>query len=553
MRLNTWLTILLAASLLPSARAETALWQLASERAGVSLPVLVEQGDAPVRGVLISLETGNGQKLLRPRRGVPGYGEPDSPVARNRASLVAMGVVVLTPGLPSDLPKGFPVDWRLGADHRADLLDVVREAHTRFPGVPVVVHGYQTGASSALNLAEARAEGVDGYVITAGALQLHRSDVLERIRSRGLVIQPVSHNCMLLANVEAREVAAAAHWQYLPVGDSAADAAETCLPGSRAGLAAHDEAFATALARWITAGAVPATLGQEAPAVAYQERVFMIPGARWGLFGRERIELSVLTPSGEGPFPLVIYNHGDIPPQSANITRQARYRDMYVADVFLSLGFAVVMPARPGVGRSEGRYEQYQGAGGIYLGPATGLLQKGRDQLAEGLAALDFLRTLPEVDATRVVMAGQSAGGFAVSCLGGEVPPAPWLKAVVNFSGGRTDGIRDHLNAGMVSAFAYLGRTSRVPSLWIFAEHDSRYSVETIRASYAAFTGAGGVASLHLYPPIKGDGHFIYHQPQIWREDLRQFLAVQGLTAVPPFPAPPVPAEHAEEASQENG
>jgi len=133
------------------------------------------------------------------------------------------------------------------------------------------------------------------------------------------------------------------------------------------------------------------------------------------------------------------------------------------------------------------------------------------------------------------------------------LPAAPWLKAVINFSGGRTDGIRNHLNAGMVSAFAYLGRTSRVPSLWIFAEHDSRYSVETIRASYAAFTDAGGVASLHLYPPIKGDGHFIYHQPRIWREDLRQFLAGLGLTAAPLFPVAPAPAEHAEETSQENG
>ncbi len=87
MRLNPWLISLLVAFLLPSARAETALWQLASERVGVSLPVLEEQGDTPVRGVLITLETGNGQKLLRPWRGVPGYGEPDSPMARNRASL----------------------------------------------------------------------------------------------------------------------------------------------------------------------------------------------------------------------------------------------------------------------------------------------------------------------------------------------------------------------------------------------------------------------------------------------------------------------------------
>lgn len=83
----------------------------------------------------------------------------------------------------------------------------------------------------------------------------------------------------------------------------------------------------------------------------------------------------------------------------------------------------------------------------------------------------------------------------------------------MNFSGERIDTadgkVASGLNEGMVSAFGYLGKTSCIPSLWIFAENDSRYSAETIRASRKAFTETGGVAELKLLPAIKGkDGHF---------------------------------------------
>lgn len=94
---------------------------------------------------------------------------------------------------------------------------------------------------------------------------------------------------------------------------------------------------------------------------------------------------------------------------------------MCIANEFLAMGFAVAMPAHPGVGRSEGTYQRYMSNTGVFVGSATGLLQKGRNQLDESMAALDFLKTLPIVDTSRVVMMGLSAGGFAVSCLGFDI------------------------------------------------------------------------------------------------------------------------------------
>ncbi|WP_157288256.1 alpha/beta hydrolase family protein [Uliginosibacterium gangwonense] len=519
-----------------SAWANTDLWQLETQRGDARLPVLVESvPDVPVHGLLLSLDTGSGKDVVKSGKNTPSYGQPTTLITRNRASLAAQGIVVLTPGTPSDQPGGMDFNWRHGLEHRADLETLIKAAHNRYPGVPLVVHGYFSGATSALNLAESRTGGVDGYVLTSGVLTRLRDDSLDKINTRGLIVQPISHNCNEIPTPEAREVAAAAHWQYLSISDSQSDAKPTCNTSSRAGLRGQDKAFVEMLLAWISGAAAPAALGKQPATLVYDEQVYMIPSASVGVFGRHKIELSVFTPPGKGPFPVLLYNHGDILPNSSYITAHQRYRDMPIVNEFIAMGIAVAMPARPGVGRSDGVYQRYSGVNGVYIGAPTGLLQKGRDQLAEGLAALEFLHTIPTLDTSRVIMAGQSAGGFAVSCLGLDNPSPDWLKAVINFSGGRTDVPEgqhaDHYNEGMVNIFGYLGKTSRIPALWIFAEHDSRYTAETIRAAHKAFTEAGGIAELHLYPQLKDtDGHFVYHAPELWREDARRFLARLGLT-----------------------
>jgi hypothetical protein len=91
----------------------------------------------------------------------------------------------------------------------------------------------------------------------------------------------------------------------------------------------------------------------------------------------------------------------------------------------------------------------------------------------------------------------------------------------------------------MVSGFEELGRTTRIPTLWVFAENDSKYSAETIRASHAAYVKAGGVARLSLSAPTAAsDGHLIFQRPELWRDALKEFLGETGAlkkeTAVKP-------------------
>lgn len=77
----------------------------------------------------------------------------------------------------------------------------------------------------------------------------------------------------------------------------------------------------------------------------------------------------------------------------------------------------------------------------------------------------------------------------------------------------------------MVRGFGEFGASTRIPMLWVFSENDSRYSVNTIRASYQAFTAAGGNATLLLNPPLNIDGHLIHTRPELWRAALRDYLA----------------------------
>jgi dienelactone hydrolase len=152
---------------------------------------------------------------------------------------------------------------------------------------------------------------------------------------------------------------------------------------------------------------------------------------------------------------------------------------------------------------------------------------KARVHAQDIVPAIDHLRSLPAIDARRIVLAGHSAGGFSAAYIAGTNPPG--VIAAVDFSGGRTDATQT-TTAGpwsrtMIRGFEEIGRTSRVPTLFLFAENDPLYAAETIRGAYAAFVQAGGKGRLLLTPPVPGDGHLLLREPGRWRDTLDAFLA----------------------------
>jgi carboxymethylenebutenolidase len=116
-------------------------------------------------------------------------------------------------------------------------------------------------------------------------------------------------------------------------------------------------------------------------------------------------------PSGPGPFPTVVWNHGSEKNPGAGPQFDA------VAEVFVPAGYLVFAPVRRGHGFSQGTYivdelarsRQAQGAAAAER-LMVGLMET--EQLDDQLAGLSYVKRLEYVDTTRLVVAGCSYGGI---------------------------------------------------------------------------------------------------------------------------------------------
>lgn len=94
-------------------------------------------------------------------------------------------------------------------------------------------------------------------------------------------------------------------------------------------------------------------------------------------------------------------------------------------------------------------------------------------------------------DASGMIAVGVSAGGFATVALTSD-PPAG-LAAAISFAGSRGSRADNDVcdQDALVREFAALGRTSRIPMLWIYARNDKFFWPDLAHRMHAAFAGAG--------------------------------------------------------------
>lgn len=473
----------------------------------------------PVRHVVL-YPSPNGRPFLQATSGNIALGLM-GPWVRASETLNARGIAVVFADVPSDA-GGQEIGQRAPADVRRDLQAVVGHLQNAFPGTPLHLGLFGSTAVPVLNSA-ARLEGVTRIAVASGAFLNARTRDWRSLKTPVMLIHAPSATCGATPFVEAQWVARSNGFTLVEAGYDKPAARFECGRGSQHVLTHLEAEFADAVLRWFEAMPVPGSIGHANAPTAWREQVVKYPAP--GMIGVNQLEMTLLFPDGPGPFPVAVFNHGDVDMDHAVIRNRQRIREIVVAREFLQHGIAVAMPARRGVGLSEGNYP----AG--FARNDGDPTYKARVHAQDILPALDYLKSRAEIDPQRIILAGHSAGGYSVSYIASTNPPG--VIGAVNFSGGRTDAAQAEaasaLNRMMVSGFATLGKTARVPSLWVFAENDSRYSVATIRASHAAYVKAGGVARLALSPPIAGDGHFIYYRPDLWREALKAFLAEIGI------------------------
>jgi dienelactone hydrolase len=127
------------------------------------------------------------------------------------------------------------------------------------------------------------------------------------------------------------------------------------------------------------------------------------------------------------------------------------------------------------------------------------------------VAALDYLLRQPYVAKGGTMVIGQSAGGWGTLALASRNPEG--IAAFINFAGGRgaklkPDGDYDHCSPdALVRAAGVFGRSTRLPTLWIYTENDRLVPKELSGRLQAAYKAAGGQAHYELLGPFGSNGH----------------------------------------------
>lgn len=244
----------------------------------------------------------------------------------------------------------------------------------------------------------------------------------------------------------------------------------------------------------------------------------------------------VVRPVGDGPFPLVIMNHGvSLNANDRSFFPLVEFRD--AAQWFAKRGYFVVAPVGTGYGAAaidipeRGIYGPFFSKVGKCTNP--NFRSPGLAVAQVDLWIIDYLAAEKRIIPKDVIVVGQSAGGWASIALSSLNPPP--IKAIIVFAGGRggrVGGVPNHNCAPdkLVDVTREFGRTARIPMLWIYTENDTFFGPELSKRMYEAYTAAGGKAEYHLVPPFGNEGHFFIGSPQavpIWSPMVTKFLDEQ--------------------------
>jgi dienelactone hydrolase len=285
-------------------------------------------------------------------------------------------------------------------------------------------------------------------------------------------------------------------------------------------------------------GAEIGPVGPEGPRM--REQIWRLPSADPGhpllaTVFRPAADALLVAASGssaEPKRPLVVINHG-----TDTATRRSMGMPVFywLTRWFVERGYVVALPLRRGYGATGGPFLEGRDNCADPDHRAAG--EAAADDIAASIA---HLRTQPFVDPDNVVVVGISSGGWASLALAARNPAG--VRLVVNFAGGRGAYAWGRPRAicgheSLVAASSRFAETSRIPTLWLYAENDSYFPPPVAEAMHRAWTARGGQATLHVVPSYRSEGHELVNGADgwaLWSEHLGRFLAAETLLAAKP-------------------
>lgn len=247
------------------------------------------------------------------------------------------------------------------------------------------------------------------------------------------------------------------------------------------------------------------------------EEVVFVPKKLF--LGSVSLETTIFKPIGDGPFPLVIINHG----KANGLTQfQPRYRPLSAVRFFLERNYVVLVPMRQGFSKSSGNY----------MGSGCSMEANGLNQAEDIPPVITFAHQLSYVDKTQTLIVGQSHGGWTTLAYG-ATKPDPSVKGLINFAGGlRREGCGDW-QSDLYKTAGTFGKETTLPSLWLYGDNDSYFSRFVADKMFENYRLGNPNAKFIAYGTFGSDSHMLFSSSDgraIWEPYVNQFLAVIGLS-----------------------
>jgi len=250
------------------------------------------------------------------------------------------------------------------------------------------------------------------------------------------------------------------------------------------------------------------------------EEEVRIPMELKSVFGTKTINLSgsIYRPNVDGKFPLVVLNHG------TSRNPEERKNKIEMGDqgkVFVKKGFVVIVAMRRGYGDSEGVWVESIGK---CNDPDYDSVAK--EVVKDIKAVVEYMKRNPYIDTTRILMVGQSTGGF--SSLAYASVYSKELTGVINFAGGK-GSMRPYEVCDpkrLIATMGNFGKKIKIPTLWIYTEKDDFFPPPLSQKMFRAYQKEGGMGKLHMLTSEQTPyGHnFFYKGITTWDPIIDEFL-----------------------------
>lgn len=232
--------------------------------------------------------------------------------------------------------------------------------------------------------------------------------------------------------------------------------------------------------------------------------------------GPHQLKGFLFTPPGDGPFPCMLYNHG-----SGLVEGHEDNATPGIAVLLNSWGIACFYPHRRGYGFSHGPNWRSECPAPEFSPEYNAQLVKRLGAESDDvLAAFEYVRTLPAIDAARIGVMGSSFGG--VNTLLAAAREARF-RCAVEFAGAAMNWDRNTTIAAYM-----MEQAKRVSMPIFFAQAANDFSVRPTQEIAAALAGTTVQFEAKIYPAFghtHHEGHFLAGRgPQVWGPDVRRFL-----------------------------